>query len=347
MKIQPARIEGFVSTISKSAVFSVLIYGPDSGGTSNLANKIATQIVQDPTDPFSTAVIDNEKITTEPTAIFDEMSAISFFGGRKLVLFKNADSNKDVADAIESAIKGIPDDAKKGSFLIVTAGDLPPTSPLRKLYEFGGDNIAALACYVEDERDLTSKINRLFSQRGLRATERGAIEYLASACQGDSKIIESEIEKLDLYLDGKKEVSLEDVLATTGNSTETDLQDICDLVCSNKKTEAEVALRKAMDAGLAPIAIIRSLQRYIEKLHYCANQVQQEGKSAETAIAALKPPMFFKQVPTFKNHLNLMLKKPANDIWGAYSALYDAESELKESGSEPELITSRAIAKIL
>ncbi len=345
MKISPTQAGSFVSGISRSNVFSVLIYGPDSGGVSNLANKIAAQIVENPSDPFSCTTVNNERLSTESTLLFDEMSAISFFGGRKLVLFRNAESNKETTDAIDAVINGLSDGAKKGAFLLVTAGDLTPASPLRKLYE-ASQSAAALACYIEDEKDLAAKITRLFSQKGLRATERGVVEFLAESCQGDSKIIESEIEKLDLYLEGRKEVALEDVYATTGNSTETDLQDICDLVCAGKKVETEIALRKALDAGMAPIAIIRSLQRYIEKLHNCVNQVN-EGKTVEAAVTSVRPPIFFKQVPVFRNHLNLMLKKPANDIWNAYSVLYDAESKLKESGSEPELLTSRALSKIL
>ena len=118
MKISPSQAGSFVSGISKSKVFSALIYGPDSGGVSNLANKIATQIVENPSDPFSCTTVDNERLSNESTLIFDEMSAISFFGGRKLVLFKNADSNKETADAISAVIEGLSEDAKKGAFLL-------------------------------------------------------------------------------------------------------------------------------------------------------------------------------------------------------------------------------------
>ncbi len=345
MKIAPARVEGFISTLESAGVCSVLIYGPDSGGVSNLANRIAAKIVADPSDPFSASTVDNERVSNEPSVIYDEMSAISMFGGRKLVMFRHADGGKDNAAAIESCVEGIPADAKKGSFLLVTAGDLPPTSALRKLYENGKD-VAALACYVEDEKDLSAKVMRLFSARGMRAVERGVVEYLAASCKGDSKIVESEVEKLDLYMGEVKEVRLEDVLETTGNTTETQLSDIAALVCTGKKAEAEIALRRALEAGTAPIAIIRSLQRYMEKLHFCAAQIQGEGKTAEAAMAALRPPLFFKQVPAFRLHLNHMLKKPANDIWRSYNVLYDAESSLKESGAEPELITSRALAQL-
>jgi DNA polymerase III subunit delta len=346
MKIAPARTQGFVEDIAKSACFSVLIYGPDYGATLNIANRIAGKIVKDPSDPFSATSIDNNRISQEPTVIFDEMSAISLFGDKKLIVFKNAENSKETSSAIESAIKDLPESAKKSSFLIVTAGDLPPTSALRKFYE-SNEACAAIACYIEDEKDLSVKINRIFSSKKLRAVERGVIEYLADSCQGDSKIIESEIEKLELYLGETKEVKLEDVLATTGNTTEVETQDINNFICEGKPAQAQIAVKRAMDAGVAPIFIIRSLQRYIEKLHNCVNQVRDEGKSVDAVIESLRPPIFFKQKPAFRNHLNLIMKKPANDIWKAYSVLYEAESELKDSGAEPELITSRAVSKVL
>ena len=156
MKIAPARTQGFVEDIAKSSCFSVLIYGPDHGAISTLANKLASKIVKDPSDPFSATTVDNSRIEQEPTLIYDEMSAISLFGDKKLILFRNAENNKESLEAIESAVNGIPEGAKKASFLIVTAGDLPPTSALRKFYD-AHESCASIACYVEDERDLSAK----------------------------------------------------------------------------------------------------------------------------------------------------------------------------------------------
>lgn len=338
MKFYSKQIDSFLNGLDKSGVFTALVYGPDAGGVSNIATKIATKIA-DPSDPFSTVILDNEKLSTEPTILYDEMSALSFFGGRKLIMLKNADN--DATEIIKSLITNLPDSAKKGAFLLVTAGDLTPASTLRKLYESNNNSIAVIPCYVEDEKDLSLKINRLLAEKKIKTTERGIIEYLAESCYGDSKIIESEIEKIDLYLGEKRELTLEDVYATTGNFSETEIQDICDLVCEGKKADAQIALNRAMLSAVAPIAIIRTLQRYLEKLETSANKVR-EGEAIEKAL----PNLFFKQVPTFKNHLNFVLKKPANDIQKAYEILYNAEAELKETGAKPELITSIALNKI-
>jgi DNA polymerase-3 subunit delta len=339
MKFYSKQIDSFLSGLDRSGIFTALVYGPDIGGVSNIASKISAKIVADPSDPFSTTILDSEKLSNEPTILYDEMSALSFFGGRKLIQLKNADA--DAADTIKSLIANLPSSAKQGAFLLVTAGDLTPASALRKLYESNNNSIAVIPCYVEDEKDLSLKINRLLAERKIKTTERGIIEYLAESCYGDSKVIESEIEKIDLYLGQKRELSLEDVYATTGNFSETEIQDICDLICEGKKTEAQIALNRAMLSAIAPIAIIRTLQRYLEKLETSANKVR-EGEPIEKAL----PNLFFKQVPTFKNHLNFVLKKPANDIWKAYEVLYNAEAELKETGAEPELITSIALNKI-
>jgi DNA polymerase-3 subunit delta len=345
MKIIPSKVETTISTIDKSNYFACLIYGPDVGGVSNLANKIAKKIVTDPSDAFSTTNLDNERIANEPTLIYDEMSSISFFGGRKLIYFKNADGSKETLEAIKNTAEGLPNSAKKGSFLLVTAGDLATTSALRKFFESNNETLC-IACYVEDEKDLSAKIMRIFAQKGLKSKERGIIEYLADSCQGDSKIIEHEIEKLEIYLGDRKEVSLNDVILTTGNTTETDIQDICDLVCSGNKIQAEIALRKALESGIQPIAIIRSLQRYIEKLQICSTRIQSERKTADEVISLLRPPVFYKRIPAFKAHINFIAKKPSNDVWKSYKLLYEAEEELKTSGSEPELITSRLVSNL-
>ncbi len=348
MKIYSNKADGFITGLAKSEYFSALVYGPDSGGVSNIISKIIPQIVSDPKDPFSTSTLDAEKVAAEPSIIFDEMSAISFFGGRKLVLLKIAEidktTEKDVTTAIEQAINELSADAKKGSFLLISAGDLAATSPLRKLYEFSKAPVAAIPCYIEDEKDLSMKANRLLRQKGLQISQNSVVQFLAESCQGDSKIIESEIEKLQLYLGERKEVTFEDVVATTGNSTETEVQDIVNLLCDNEKGEMEIALQKAFASGVQPIAIIRTIQRYFEKLHTSANRIANENISVEEVVKAQR--LFFKQEPIFRKHLNTFLKKKSNDIWENYSILYQAESDLKKTDSDPELITSVALAKI-
>lgn len=341
MKIQPAKIESFLKGKEYLNYAALLIYGQDSGAVNTSFKKIESSILPNPDDPFLSAKLDSGRIAEEPTIIFDELSAISFGGGRRLVTIKNAEG-KDTSEAIIAALEEITPDIEKNSFLLVTAGELPATSALRKFFE-AGKNTATLTYYLDDERSLSIKAAKLLREKNI-SFEGGVCDLLADLCQGDSMILVNEVEKLSLYLGERKNLSMEDVILATGNSSETSLQDICNAVFAGNKEEVYRAFRTGGETGVVPIAIIRSLQKYLEKLEYSYEQIR-SGKSEEQAISSLRPPVFFKQVPVFKAHLRRVAVKN-NYIKNAYHLLYSAESQIKESGAEPEMITERLLQKL-
>ncbi len=341
MKIQPAKIDSFIKTQEFLGYSALLIYGQDSGAVSSCFKKIESTILPNPDDPFLSAKLDSNSIDQEPTIIFDELSAISFGGGRRLVTIKNAEG-KDTAEAIITTLEQITPDIEKNSFLLITAGELPATSALRKFFE-AGKNTATLAYYLDDERSLSGKASKLLRDKNIIA-ENGVSDLLAKLCQGDSMILVNEVEKLSLYLGDRKNLNVEDVILATGNSSETDLQDICNAVFAGNREEVYRAFLKGGETGVVPIAIIRSLQKYLEKIEYSYEQIR-SGKSEELAVSSVRPPIFFKQVPVFKSHLRRIAAKN-NYIKNAYHLLYSAESQIKESGAEPEMITERLLQKL-
>ena len=341
MKIQPAKTNIFIDNIPEN-VCSALVYGPDSGGVQNTLKKISENIVNDINDPFSVVNLDCAKIIEEPSIIRDEILAMSFGGGRRLITIKNAEG-KDVTEAIKVTVSDLPDNISRDAFLLVSAGDLSPASALRKLYE-KESILAALSCYLDDVKSLPVKINALLRERELKA-ESGVVEYLATYCQGDSKIVENEIEKLALYCLGKEQIELQDVYDATGNSTEANLQDICNLIFSGNRTQLEVMLRTASESGVSEIAIIRSAQRYLEKLHIAYQAVKINGVGVDEAVNSLRPPIFFKQKPIFRQNLMSVLKREEKYLWQKYSLLYQAEAKLKETGADLHLVTSRALQR--
>lgn len=347
MKISPAKTKQYVASIDKQKVIAVLVYGPDSGGVSNIAKEISEKISPNLDDPFMVANIDPTALgDSENTSIYDEMMAISFGGGKRLVTVKNV-SGAEAEKAIVRAVESLPDDVHQSSFLLVTAGDITPSSHLRKFFEGSkSDLFISIPKYKEDARDLSATIFNLMQSKGLHIDPE-ASRYLAESCQGDQKIIQNEVEKLILYLgdDGGSKITYEDVLVTTGNTTESQMQDVCNAVFSGDRARIEITLRKAVESGLAPIAILRTLQRYLEKLHLAYFYVK-DGNSIDMAIKYIKPPIFYKQVPVFRNHLGKMIKHGEGKIFERYSNLLQAERDLKKTGADINLITSRVLQKI-
>ncbi len=344
VKIYANKAKSFIESLENSNILAVLIYGPDSGQVSNFAKDISNKITPDLNDPFMVANIDNDSLDSESTIIYDEMMSISFGVGKRLVLAKNIEG-AEAAKVVVRSIEDLPRNCADTSFLLVTAGDLQPTSPLRKLFEGKSSNLVAIPCYKEDARDLSIKIFNLVQAKGLHI-EPEAANFLSQSCQGDSKIVENEIEKLSLYIeDGVTKITFDDVVLSTGNTTESSMQDVCDAVFSGNRAMIEKTYKKALESGIAPIAIFRSLQRYLEKLHQAFYYVN-EGNTIDLAIKYIKPPIFFKQVQVFKAHLGKIINSGEESLFKRYSYILNAEFETKQSNSEPEIITSRLLQKL-
>jgi len=336
MKIAAARVDAFIKAPSPGLI-GVLIYGPDIGLVSEHASKLAGAIVS---DPFSIVEISSDKLQEDPAILADEISAISFFGGRKLI--KIRDPGSGVSQIFRDAFSCVSQAAAENSFVLVTAGELTPASALRRLFE-NEKTLAALPCYHDDERSLRPAVATIFRERNLLPAN-GVVDYISSHCLGDRLIAQREIEKLILYIGEKEEISLEDAEICIGDTTESSFDDINFSVAEGNYSGLEKHLHKALKQGISAVAILRLVQRYFMRIH-CVIGAIQEGKGQELAIKNLRPPVFFKQLPFFKRHIERWNKKP-DLLWRVMKTLYDAELECKKTGVDPDLICSRFLMRV-
>ena len=167
MKLQAAAVESFLKAPDKK-YRAALIYGPDEGQVRERAQILARRIVEDPADPFRIAQLTPEQVNSDPAALLDEVNALSLMGGRRLVLLRGASDKAGPACTALAA-----DESQSDSFVIVEAGDLSPRSSLRKLFE-GNARLAAIACYVDDEKSLARLIreNAARAKKSLPTTTR-------------------------------------------------------------------------------------------------------------------------------------------------------------------------------
>jgi DNA polymerase-3 subunit delta len=341
MKIQAAKVQSFIANPDKN-ISAVLIYGPDSGQVSLLAKQLALKITPNLDDPFSVSTLDISRVEDDEAIIADEMSAISFGGGKKLVQLHHADNS--AASSIKNAFEVLSPDAFANSFLLVTGGDLPATSALRKLFEFH-PQMAALPCYADDETQLEKiVINEL---RAAQITfDNDVPELIASACQGNRLSAVNEVKKIKLFLGEQKHISFEDAENLVGVTSETSIQEICDLVLEGQTAKLQSVLQKAFEENNIPIVLIRSMQRTFEKINNVVSEVLSNGKNEQEVISSLRPPVFFKHVPIFKRQVIRWRAKGEQAFLKAYNMLYDAECECKKQGVNQELIVSHYFSKI-
>jgi len=340
VKITGARVERFLAA-PDPAVGAILLYGPDQGLVRERADTLARGVVEDLSDPFRVIELTGATLKADPARLSDEAMALSMIGGRRVVRLR------EVADAASSVIKDFFAQGPAEALVVVEAGELPPRSSLRKLFE-GADGAAAIACYADDVRSLRGVITETLRGHGL-APNRDAMEFLAGHLGSDRRVTRGELEKLALYMGppsddaaGGREVTLEDVLACVGDSAASSMDALIYATADGNLAALDQALERVMAEGVHAVAVVRALQRHFQRLHVAAGKVA-AGMSPGEAVKSLRPPVIFKVVDRFQAQLRIWDKAKLGQV---FDLIVRAEADIKSTGMPDRLICGRLLLGI-
>jgi DNA polymerase-3 subunit delta len=318
---------------------AVLIYGPDEGLVRERATKIARQVVEDLQDPFLVANINPDSLKNEPGLLADEAAAISMMGGRRVIRVEGAGEN--TTKAAENYLSNPIGDG----LIIITAGNLRPTAGLRKLFE-KSKNAAALPCYEDNQASLDALIHEVMREAGL-SIDADAVSFLQMNLGSDRLVSRSELNKLSIYIGeaGSRKsdmVTLDDVSACVGDSGALSIDMITSATLGGNLRGLDNSLFKAFNRGENAIAVLRSLQRKIQRMHLTRGLMDQ-GFSADQAMGKLIPRVFAMEASRFKMDLS---KWTTGRLASAMSITSDAEQACKTTGMPVEAICARACLRI-
>lgn len=334
MKLQGKAVAAFLRK-PDPAIRVALIFGPDAGLVRERAETLGRLVCADLADPFRVAELSSSTIAADPARLADELAAIPFTGGRRLVRVRDAD------ESVSPALTRLLQDPPPGDgFLVLEAGDLAQRSKLRTLAE-SSDRAAALPCYVEDEQSLAEVIHDMLRERGLTVDHDG-VAFLAGQLVGDRRVARGEIDKLALYAGEQRQLTLDDVRACIGDSAALDPSAAVWAAADGDFRALDRALGRLFAEGTAPVAILRMAQRHVQRLHVVA-AAQAGGKSLDAALAGLRPPVFFKEKPRFSNQVRRL--SPAM-LTAAMQRLIDAEADVKRSHMPDQTICARALFQL-
>ncbi len=335
MKLATQSIERFLDR-PDPGIAAVLIYGPDSGLVRERALRVIRVVAGAEDDPFRVARLGAATLRDDPARLADEMSALSMTGGRRVV--RLTDGADGLARLIEELLKGSPGPA----LLVVEAGEVPAKSALRKLFE-SSPAAAALACYPEEGDELRRFIAAELRRHRLTAAP-DALGHLSDILGADRAATRSELEKLALYMGDAKErrVELDDVIASTGESAAIALDDVAFAMAGGDLPGLDNSLDRNLAGGAEPASVLRTAARHLMRLHQVRSQMD-VGASRESAVAALRPGVFWKRRDQFLRQIN---RWPAPSLADALGRLLDAEVACKRTASPGEAICRQALFDI-
>lgn len=333
MKILPRQIESFLKKPGPG-LRAALFFGSDEGLVRERASRMAALAVDNVADAFCVADLSGPDIIKDPARLADEANALSLTGGARLVRLRGA------TDGIAEALRFVLDGPVCEALIVIEAGPLTPRSALRKLVE-GSQRAGAVGCYPDEAGDVTGVVRDTLRAHGLTPSA-DALGYLVGNLGGDRRVTRGEIEKLALYAANQETVSLEDAQAVVADSAGLGLDDVALAAAEGDHAGLDRALAKLLLEGVSPVAVLRAVARHLQRLHQAAGLVA-GGKRPREAMAALRPPVFFKQAGRFQAQLRWW--KPA-DLGRALERLIEAEIKCKSTGAPSEAICSRALMTI-
>jgi DNA polymerase III subunit delta len=262
----------------------VLVFGPDAGLVRERAEALVRASIDDPKDPFQLARLDGDDLASEPTRLVEEANTIPLFGGRRAVWVKAGSRN--FAPAVEALVAAASPDCR----VVIEAGDLKRTAPLRALCE-RAKNVVALPCYADTERDLVRLIDDELREAGL-AISPEARAALVPLLGGSRLASRHEIAKLALFARGQEQVELDDVMAVVADASTLALDGLIDAAFAGRTNELEVQFGKARTAGTSPGTIVSTALRQVTQLHKARLAVD-DGASVSEATGVIQPFVHF------------------------------------------------------
>ncbi|KQP10948.1 DNA polymerase III subunit delta [Methylobacterium sp. Leaf99] len=272
--VKAGDVEALIRRGPDPRIAVLLLYGPDTGLVFERAKRLAEAFVSDPGDPFAMVKIDGDTLAQDAGRLVDEAGTVGLFGGNRTIWVRAGSRN--YAPAVEAALKAEITQAR----IVVEAGDLAKTAPLRTLCE-KSPKALAIPCYPDDERALGDLIERTLQEQGLRIA-REARDVLATSLGGDRGASLSEIEKLALYARGQDTVSLDDVEAVVSDVAASVLNTLIDAAFSGRSADVERDYRRFRHEGMDPSMMLGSALRHA--LTLLSTRLAGEGQSASLMV---------------------------------------------------------------
>lgn len=337
MKISASKVDGFINSLN-SEIRAVLVYGPDSGLVRERLESLASRVVGDATDPFKVAVFSSSSLTKDAARLVDEVLAVSFGGGRRVLIVR--DGADDLSGAVSAVLDNEAAHHPLAALIIVGAGNLTPRSSLRRLFE-NSDACGALPCYPDDEAGLAQLIRSSLATDGI-AIDPPALHIAAALLGADRQANRREIEKLVLFAGPGGHLTEDTVLACLGDNAEASTEEAVLSAAEGNYEGLVLHLGRVWADGTEPVAVIRNAQRHFQRLHYVLSQTS-SGTALDAALKQLRPPLFWRVAGRFRTQLS---NWSLATVEASLLRLTDAELSAKTTGTPAALVCDRALMSI-
>ncbi len=321
----------------------VLLYGSDQGAVHENARALSKHARAGNDDPLLVVSLNEDDIARDPTKLMDEAAAIPMFGGNKVIELELTGERQSgvVAQYLETPISQ--------TLIIIEAGNLKPSSKLRKLIE-ASKVAVTLPCFADSEQDIQRVARHYIEAEGFKI-ESQALVFLARHLGSDRGVTMRELERLILYMGPHKKpqetagiITLEDVEKIIGDNVALSLNNLVDAVALGKLDQTDHEMIRLEMGGHDIQRMLIGLRMHFQNLHKTLCVIQNGGDMKSALRTAFKPPLHFKREPFVKQQLQLWsLRK----VEAALSILYETERHCRTTHAPVNPIGANTVLRLV
>lgn len=315
------------------AINVLLFYGPDAGRVSERARRAAEEGVSDPADPFQLVRMDGDDVADRPGRLAEEVATYGLFGERRVIWIRPTARN------IAAAVANCLTDAMAGTMVVVEAGDLSRTAPLRIACEQSALALA-LPCFGDETRDIGTIIDEMLAADDLRADPE-ARQVLIESLGGDRLATRSELAKLALFCRGAGTVGIADIEAVVSDVSSLSVDSIIDAAFAGDMPGMDDAWAQHQVHGINPALVLSAALRHSHAL-LASRAVIEEESSVDAALASWRG-LHFRRKASVQRQLDRWRVSSLREVG---RALFDATAQARINATLSPAIAAASLVRI-
>ena len=277
-----------------------LFYGDNEGSKEETIKNIFEQNYLDKIYRY-----EEKEILDNIDNFFNSILTRSFFDNEKLIIINRATDK--IRETVEGLIEKNPEDIK----IILNSKNLEKKSTLRKIFE-KEKSIICVPFYEDNNQTLNSIISLFFRNKKIPISQQ-LINVLIERSRGDRKNLNNELEKIDAYLLGKKNLNLEEIIKLTNLAENYNASELVDHSLAKNTRKTVTILNENNYSDEDNIIIIRTLLAKLKRL-VKIHELVDEKNNIEQAVSASKPPIFWKDKPLVIQQIRSWKKEHLKDL---------------------------------
>jgi DNA polymerase-3 subunit delta len=265
----------FASSAQRAAQTARVFFfcGPDEAGASDAANRILSLLP----DPGERIELSGAELRRDPVKLGDEARSTSLFGGTRHIWVRA--QGDEAHDAVEVLLGGPMSGSAEPCPVLIVATGATDKSRTAKLLADRPDALVAMF-HPPDLRSVAGTVRTMADAAGLRIGGDLA-ERIARASGLDTRLAQSEVTKLALFLDASPEAPRAADAASLdaiGAKTEDDgFGALVNVVLAGESAKLPNELRRMRELGLNPVGTLLAFERRAAQLAALAAKLGPRG----------------------------------------------------------------------